>query len=295
MRDCTKQIINLFFKEGETICVSHNDYGYRSVKQSDLSGTIEQISPPPADPTKEQYPSQFITEEDICLMAINPIDGWRRDSNVTAYRSFMLELDDGPLSEQMAYVKNSGIPFSLCVFSGNKSLHFGIVLEQDLPSEEIWRDIAEWILNILDKADPMTKNPTRSIRFPNNMRPNGKKQMQKLLEFNGPVKYNELAVWLQKHPEHNPAEKRKHERTSVPPSINGIPQWVLNKLANGIDESKGRNNEWFGIAMELAKAGYDGDQIIGYCEEFFEPDRDFGVGEWKTIMQHAYKRALRKM
>lgn len=295
MREGTKKVLDLFFKEGESICVSHNDFGYHSVPLTQLNGGIEQVSPPPTPPKTYQHPAQYINETDICLMAINPISGFRRDDNVTAYRSFMVELDDGPLSEQMDYITKSGLPYSICVFSGNKSLHFGIVLEQDLPSESLWRDVAEWILNILDKADPMTKNPTRSIRFPNNTRPNGKKQLQSLVRFNGKVKYNELAVWLQKYPEHNPAEKRKHEVSIVPKTINGIPQWVLNKLVNGIDESKGRNNEWFGIAMELAKAGYDGDEIVGYTEEYFTPERDFSLSEWKTIMKHAHKRALRKM
>ena len=142
MRQCTKDVLNLFFNEGESICVSHNDYGYRSVLLKSLSGTIEQISPHP------QINPEYINETDICLMSVNPVDGFRRDNNVTAYRSFMVELDDGPLSEQMNYIKNSGLPYSMCVFSGNKSLHFGIVLEQDLPTDAIWRDIAEWILNI---------------------------------------------------------------------------------------------------------------------------------------------------
>ena len=111
MRECTHKVLDLFFKPNETICVSHNDYGYHSVEQNSLSGTIEQISP------KEDRDPEYITEKDICLMAINPINGFRRDENVTAYRSFMVELDDGPLSEQMEYVKNSGLPYSVCVFS----------------------------------------------------------------------------------------------------------------------------------------------------------------------------------
>ena len=289
MRESTRKVLNLFFEPNETICVSHNSYGYHSISQDDLSGTITQISP------KVDRDEEYITEEDICLMAINPINGFRRDSNVTAYRSFMVEIDDGPLAEQKKYIDESGLPYSICVFSGNKSLHFGIVLDQDIPTEEIWRDIAEWILNILDKADQMTKNPTRSIRFPGNIRPDGKKQLQKLIEFNGRVKYTELAKWLSKYPNKNPAEIRKIERPKYVKSINGIPEWVLYKLKNGIDESKGRNNEWFSIAMELAKAGYNDEQMISYCDEFFTPDRDFTRTEWKGIMKHAYKRSLRNI
>lgn len=288
MREQTRKVLDLFFEPGEEICVSHNDFGYHSVSQEALNGAIEQVSP------RLDREPEYINETDIVLMAMNPIKGFRRDENVTAYRSFLVEVDDGPLAEQMEYIKGSGLPYSMCTFSGNKSLHFGIVLEQDLPSEDIWRDIAEWILNILDKADPQTKNPTRSIRFPGNMRPNGKKQLQKLLEIRGRVKYTELAKWLQKHPEKNPAEIRKHQPTSIPKSVNGIPQWVLDKLQYGIDESKGRNNEWFGIAMELAKAGFNDEEMISYLEEFFVPERDFSTWEWKAIMRHAYKRAMRQ-
>ena len=289
MRELTKKVLDLFFKPGETICVSHNSYGYHSVDQNSLNGTIEQISP------NDKIEPEYINEEDICLMAINPIRGFRRDENVTAYRSFMVEIDNGTLASQMKYIKDSGLPYSICVFSGNKSLHFGIVLEQDLPSENIWRNVAEWILNILDQADQMTKNPTRSIRFPGNIRPNGKKQLQKLLEFNGKVKYSDLAKWLNKYPKKNPAEKRMSEKVIIPKSVNGIPEWILYKLKNGVDESKGRNNEWFGIAMELAKAGYDDQEMIAYCEEYFTPEGDFTLNEWKTIMKHAYKRVLRNL
>lgn len=288
MRECTKNFLNLFFKEGETICVSHNDYGYHSVSQDSLNGTIEQISP------REDREPEYINETDICLMAINPINGFRRDENVTAYRSFMVEIDDGNLEEQMKYIKESGLPYSACIFSGNKSLHFGIVLTEDLPSEVIWRDIAEWILNILDKADPMTKNPTRSIRFPNNYRPNGKKQLQALIEISGRVSLEELAVWLNKYPNKNPAEIRKFQKPSQAVTVDKVPLWVLNKLKYGIDESKGRNNEWFSIAMELAKAGFSDEEMIAKTQQFFTPDRDFGTREWQTILKQAYKRALRK-
>lgn len=287
MREISQQVLNLFFNPGETICVSHNNYGYHSVSQEEIAGTIEQISP------QENREPEYITEEDICLMAINPINGFRRDENVTSYRSFMVEMDDGTLSEQKKYIEDSGLPYSICTFSGNKSLHFGIVLEEDLPSEDIWRDVAEWILNILDRADPMTKNPTRSIRFPNNMRPDGKKLNQKLVELKSRVTIAQLSAWLNKYPNKNPANVRVKTRTTHQKTIHGIPQWVLHKLQFGIDDSKGRNNEWFGIAMELAKVGYDDQQMIDQCSDFFVPDRDFTTREWESIMRHAYKRYLR--
>lgn len=289
MKESSRQFLNLFFNPDEKICVSHNGYGYHSVEQKDFeAGLIEQISP------NEKIKPETITDNDVVLMSINPVDGWRRDEHVTAFRSFMVEMDDGTLEEQKKYIDESGLPYSYCCFSGNKSLHFGIVLDEDLPTYELWVDIAEWILNILDKADPMTKNPTRSIRFPDAQRKDGKKQKQQLVYMGERVSHNKLAKFLNKHPDQNPSEIRKKERPKgITMTINGIPKWVLDKLENGIDESKGRNNEWFSIAMELAKAGYDDNQMIEYCEGFFTPERDFSLREWKDILTHAYKRTMR--
>lgn len=289
MKQNIRDFLNLFFNQGENVCVSHNGFGYRSVEQKDLeAGLIEQVSP------NEKIRPETITDNDITLISMNPVDGWRRDENVTAYRTFMVEMDDGTLEEQLKYVNESGLPYSYCCFSGNKSLHFGIVLDEDLPSYELWVDVAEWILNIMDKADPMTKNPTRSIRFPDTLRKDGKKKVQQLVHMGERISHNKLAKFLNKFPEKNPSEIRKTQRPkSIGMTINGIPKWVVDKLENGIDESKGRNNEWFSIAMELAKAGYDDNQMIDYCEGFFEPERDFSLREWKDILSHAYKRHAR--
>ncbi|WP_214676866.1 hypothetical protein, partial [Escherichia coli] len=83
---------------------------------------------------KEDKDVRFIKEDRINLIAINPIKGWRRDDQVTAFRTFLIELDDGSLEEQSKYVKEMDMPFTACIFSGNKSLHFAITLDQDLPT-----------------------------------------------------------------------------------------------------------------------------------------------------------------
>ena len=289
MKQSSKDFLKLFFNEGENVCVSHNGYGYHSITQRDIeAGLIEQISP------NEKIENETITDNDITLMSLNPVEGYRRDENVTAYRSFMVEMDDGTLEEQKKYIEESGLPYSYCCFSGNKSLHFGIVLDEDIPTYALWVDIAEWILNILDKADQMTKNPTRSIRFPDSQRKDGKQLVQQLVYMGERVSHNKLAKFLSKHPEKNPAEIRKRERPKTPRMfVNGIPKWVADKLEHGIDESKGRNNEWFAIAMELAKCGFDDEKMIDYCESYFEPERDFSLREWKDILTHAYKRVMR--
>lgn len=291
MKQSSKDFLNLFYNQGETVCVSHNGYGYHSIPQDDIEkGLIEQLSP------NDKIKPEIITDNDIVLMAINPVKGYRRDENVTAFRSFMVEMDDGTLEEQKKYIDESGLPYSYCCYSGNKSLHFGIVLKEDLPTYAIWSDMAQWILNILDKADPMTKNPTRSIRFPDNVRKDGKKKAQQLVYMGERISHSKLAKFLNKHPEKNPAEIRKRNRPKRPAmTINGIPKWVADKLVNGIDESRGRNNEWFSIAMELARAGFDADQMIDHCESYFEPESDFTLNEWKTILRSAVDRVERNL
>jgi hypothetical protein len=273
LKEDSKKMINLFFDDGETICISHDSYGYHSIDKNAIGDSIKLISP------NTQVEDQIIKEDDICLMAINPVNGFRRDENVTKYRSFMIELD---------------IPYSVCVYSGNKSLHFGIVLKDDLKYENVWRDVAQWILNIVTKADQVAKNPTRSIRFPGNIRPGGK--LQALVELNGRIDNQDLYIWLSRYPDQNPATKKIKTKnlSKERPTVDGVPYTVFNKLTKeGIDSSAGRNNEWFKIVMDLLDAGKTEEEIVDYCEEFYTPERDFSEREWLGIIKSACKRYIR--
>ena len=287
MKDTTKAFLELFFDKGETICVSPNKFGFHSIEQKDVVGTVL-ISPKEGKDVR-------IVEDDINLMAINPIKGFRRDENVTAFRSFLVEVDFGLPAEQYSYIKSSNMPYSACVFSGNKSLHFGIVLETDLPSEEEWRRVAEWILAIMDKADQQTKNPSRSIRFPESVRADGKQLIQKLVEIKKRVPIDTLYGWLNQYPDKDPLKKEILDRPKITATVGGVPTWILAKLSKGIDISKGRNNEWFSIAMGLALAGFEKDGIIEVLEQYFVPERDFTRQEWLTTIKSAVKKAGQKV
>ena len=45
------------------------------------------------------------TLEDISLVSINPINGVRNDQNVTEFRAFLIELDDGCMPSEWEYVE----------------------------------------------------------------------------------------------------------------------------------------------------------------------------------------------
>lgn len=278
------------FRPGETICVSHNEFGYHSIAlERALDGIVTLV------PTQESLEKRKLTLEEgierlessrMILCALNPIKGYRHDANCTAFRNFLVEVDYGPLAEQLAYIKKIGMPYSACVFSGNKSLHFLISLDTDLPSENVYRHFSQWILKIVTLADQNTQNPSRSIRIPGAWR--SPSQKQRLVEIKGPVAVKDLVAWLNQHPNEKPKEKEKRVRSGSR-DFSQIKPWVIEALTNGIDPSKGRNKQWFSIACEFALAGYSEDDTLDILAEYFSPDRDFKEREWKTAIKSGFK------
>jgi hypothetical protein len=263
--DKIQAFLNLLFNPDEEVCATSNKYACESSPVSSIKCKPE-------------------------LIAINPIKGWRCDEDVTAYRTFLVELDYGPLQEQHEYVKSLDMPYSVCVFSGNKSLHFGIVLKQDLPSEEIYRFIGKWILNIVDKADQVTKNPSRSIRFPGHIR-NGIRE-QKLLEIKDRVEVEELYKWLNRYPDKKPQPRAKNNKPrNITADIANLPGWVIKILQDGVPEGKSRNQTWFGIGYEMYCAGFDEDTTIETLEPFYTEENDFRYKEWHDTVLNGLKKA----
>jgi hypothetical protein len=277
-----EKLIDLLFKEGEEVCVSPTKYAFRSIKQEDLRmGSFELTS-------NDGQSGLYCNPSDIKLMAINPIKGPREDANCTAFRSFMVEMDDGSLREQYAYVSAMRMPYSAVVFSGGKSLHFIVTLTEDLPSLDTYNFVATWILKIMEKADQSTKNPSRSVRFPGTMR-DGKQQ--KLLEIKSKVTFSELTHWLNKFPGHKPVIQKKTVASPKEADLLLLPEWVQNELTFGIDETKGRNNRWFAIAYECGLQGFSEDDTIIMLEYFFNEDRDFKRREWLTTIRSGLRKA----
>jgi hypothetical protein len=147
------------------------------------------------------------TSHGFPLYTINPIHpsidfGWsfdpkkyepnrprRADLNCTSLKNLMFEIDGIPLDDQLELLFRSGIPWTAIVFSGNKSYHALLSLEDNLGQphtkegveqyKQVWKRLAALINaeyagkivslseGVLDEA---TKNPSRFTRFPNYMR-----------------------------------------------------------------------------------------------------------------------------
>lgn len=282
-----QKLLDLLFEPDEEVCISPDEFGYQSVPLSEIAlGSFV------LKPQTDKQIMRYATAADVVLVAINPIKGARRDDNVTAYRTFMVELDEGELDEQFKYVKSMKMPYSVCVFSGGKSLHFAITLTESLPSESIWRYYAEWILNIMDRADQQTKNPSRGIRMAGNLR-DGKEM--RLVDMKTRISREDLVVWLSQYEGFKPQEKRERViDKDLPPVLEFLPEWVQNELIMGLDTSKGRNNRWFSIAMQCGLQGWDEDATIDLLEQFFQEENDFTRREWLTAVKSGINKAQRK-
>lgn len=283
MKEMQHKFIDLFFNPNEEICVSHNKYAYHSVTQESLEReTIELVSPNSSIQVSTIEPSE------INLLTINPCSGFRNDQNITKFRSFLVELDTGTLHSQAKYVNEMGMPYSVSVFSGNKSLHYGIVLEDDLLTIDSWRHINQWILNIMKQADQQTKNPSRNIRFPENIR-NETGLEQKLIYLGKRISQVELFMWLNKHPDKRPSIIVPKLRNPSP-IVGDIPEWVKKKLREGITEE--RNKNWFIISMIFAENGFTKEETTDILMDNFEEQADFKTKELLFCIDSAFKRKI---
>lgn len=282
--------LKILFNENEQICVSDNEYAYRSINQSDLINkkNFKLIS-------NDGKITKTVNSDSISLVSINPITGKRNDRSVTSHRNFLIEIDDGKIAEQFNYIENIGLPYSICVFSGNKSLHFAVCLEEPVIHPSMWSLLNNWILNIVTRADQQTKNPSRSIRFPGHMRMNlhGIKKEQKLLKLKPRITNDELYIWLSKYPDKRPrlSPERKSVKMYVEPKLEKLPPFFhekLEKLQRG--EQENRNVTWFSLACMMAERNFDIDYTIDYFGNYFNEESDFSKNEWLHCIKSAYKR-----
>jgi len=278
-----QSLLNLLFNPGETICVSNNEFGFQSVPLKDaLNGKVTLISP------NENSPLRKVDSSKLTMVAINPINGWRRDEYVTAFRSYLVEIDVGTIKEQLGTIEHFKMPFSAQIFSGNKSVHTVITLDQDLPDEKTYRAIGNWIFNIISMCDQDCKNPSRSTRIPGAYREPGKKQ--RLIKLNRRITLKELMDWLKQYEHLRPKAREKKVVPKGQADFSRLSPWCRVMLTKGIDFKNGRSNTWYAIAYDLALAGFTEDGIIEILSERFEEERDFKEKEFLTTIRSAFKK-----
>lgn len=115
-------------------------------------------------------------------IGINPIStlqGGRKNDNIHAYRHVLAEFDDGDPDEQRRVLETSGLPITLIVTSGKRSIHGWIRV--DAANKQEWDERRDQIFAQL-KCDPKNNDPARVSRCPGVLREvDGVRVLQALL------------------------------------------------------------------------------------------------------------------
>lgn len=281
------KMINLMFREDEHFCISNSKYGYMSLPIKIVRGKIPLVS------NNSSIPVQYVDSSEIIFVALNPMKekAYRRDSECAKFRNFLIELDTYERQLQIEYIKRLGLPYSAMIWSGSKSVHVLISLEGDgVPNEKIYRFIYKWILNVAPLSDQALGNASRSIRLCGAIRPETGLE-QELIELKGPVKIEDLMDWLKKHPDCKPKQYKKRE-TNGTGDISSVPTWVaklLKEAKNGFNNHFGRNKNWFILAKEFKKAGFDQDKVEEIFQQYFQEESDFKEKEMLITIKSAFE------
>ena len=86
------------------------------------------------------------------------------DNDVSAFRHVLVEFDDLPKPEQEQRLRDSGLPITVLIDSGGKSIHGWVRV--DAPSRKEWDARRDLIYSAIPGIDAKNKNPSRYSRLP---------------------------------------------------------------------------------------------------------------------------------
>lgn len=147
----------------------------------------------------------------------------RKIANVCTFRNFLVEFDeitqpDGTkrtLSkrEQLEIVKDSKMPWSCVTWSGGKSFHFIVSVEEPFETQAEYDYVSNWIHNIMKLSDSSTKDCCRLTRCPGGtyrnkvtMEPVGPQTLEAV---QGRIPNDKLLAWLYSHEDCEPTSRGK--------------------------------------------------------------------------------------
>ena len=102
------------------------------------------------------------------------------DNDVSAFRHVLVEFDDLPKPEQEKRLRDSGLPITVLIDSGGKSIHGWVRV--DAPSRKEWDARRDEIYRVIPGIDAKNKNPSRYSRLPGAWR--SPTSQQRLLDTN---------------------------------------------------------------------------------------------------------------
>jgi hypothetical protein len=151
------------FCEGEIVCIC-NDLTPEGKPNS--SGSFM---------TREQWMERFAGHEcplealgsSGAFVRINPFapgDFSGSDKSVSNLRHVLVEMDEMPKAQQLEILQQSGLPISVLIDSGGKSIHAWVRV--DAIDRAQWEERRDVIYAHIPGIDPKNKNPSRYSRLP---------------------------------------------------------------------------------------------------------------------------------
>jgi hypothetical protein len=276
------QFIECLFEPKESTCLSNNPKGtdiypiWQAEKEAPAFFSVN-----PLFLGIDKYPTEKWHNGNI---------GRRADCNVTTFRNILIEMDKMPLDQQDQYISEISMPYSTAVYSGGKSIHYIISLENTLPGAKEYKTLVERVYQAVGKkfVDLANKNPSRFSRFPGHLREDTQKE-QKLLAIKGRVPNSALEEWLTSR---GASAKEDKEWEVVPGRYNPgkdfsrLTAFTQNFLRVGVERGKGIwNLSLFKASCDLARNGWNMEEAIEMIKEVsFTLDNE----DLKTI-RSAYK------
>lgn len=206
--------------------------------------------------TRTVQVKDFIFTPGTQWVSANPMKPYttRRISNVSSFRNFVIEFDKNTKLEQYKLATELGLPYSTCVYSGNKSLHFVISLKEDLDLKR-YRKICKRIKEIIPQADEKCLEPSTFTRLPGAIR-NGK--VQELLEVRKKISLKEMEDWMAQFP-----VKKVKQSIETYKQVNGELKDITKRFLKwGIKKSKNisRHDKLKKMAIDFRLSGFSAEE-----------------------------------
>jgi len=173
-----KRFLTAAFAQGETVSICEQVEDGRPITSGSFLPVEEWIK-------RFDHPDSILLRKDRLdgvFVRINPFKPnlySGSDNDVSAYRHVLVEFDELPKPEQEQRLRASGLPISVLIDSGGKSIHAWVRV--DASSRKEWDARRDEIYKAIPGVDPKNKNPSRFSRLPGAWR--GESQ-QKLLATN---------------------------------------------------------------------------------------------------------------
>ena len=259
---------SLLFRDGEGVCWTPDTYGTSvfpvNAYESHCGACYFSINPLLL--SEDRAPSRPFHSAYV---------GRRADVNITSYRNILLEFDLLTPAEQLAYIIELGLPYSSIVFSGGKSLHVILSLEEPLKTREDYRDIVAALHRKVKIADISASNPSRLSRSPGAMRGDVE---QELIFIGGAVSIGEVLDFTGPLPIKPPIDTQSTNKV-----YNRFTHYFL---VNGDENATGqRNRRLFNASCDMARCGATIEEALA----LLGPKSSLPTNEIEQCIKSAYR------